>query len=42
MTSFINIIEGLANSAFNLLEETQLAFKCNRISEEEYTGYLRC
>ena len=39
MTSFINIIEELANSAFNLLEETQLAFKCNHISEEEYTGY---
>ena len=40
MTSFINIIEELANSAFNLLEEAQLAFKCNRISEEEYSGYV--
>ena len=39
MTSFIDIIEELANSAFNLLEETNLAFKCNHISEEEYTGY---
>ena len=39
MTSFIDIIEELANSASDLLEETNLAFKCNRISEEEYTGY---
>ena len=39
MTSFIDIIEELANSASDLLEETNLAFKCTHISEEEYTGY---
>ena len=39
MTSFIDIIEELANSASDLLEETNLAFKCTHISEGEYTGY---
>ena len=38
--SFNNIITELAASASALLEETQLAFKCNRISEEEYSGYV--
>ena len=39
MTSFIDIIEELANSASDLLAETNLAFKCTHISAEEYTGY---
>ena len=39
MTSFIEITKELTNSAFNLLVETNLAFKGDHISEEEYKGY---
>ena len=38
--SFNNIITELAASASALLEETNIAFEKQRISEEEYSGYV--
>ena len=40
ITSFVNTISELSIFASNLLTETHLAFNDNRISEEEYSGYI--
>ena len=40
ITSFANTISELSIFASNLLTETHLAFNDNRISEEEYSGYI--